>query len=82
MLATIEACNFRNYSIFLRDGYMFSYMEYIGENYDADMQKMAADPMTQLWWKETGPCQLPVLPPVKMNIGVTWKKCSIPINCS
>ena len=25
-----------------------------------DMVKMAADPMTQKWWKETDPCQEPV----------------------
>lgn len=24
------------------------------------MAKMAADPMTQKWWKETDPCQEPV----------------------
>ena len=60
VLAKIEECNIRNYSIFLREGYLFAYMEYIGEDFDADMQKMADDPMTQLWWKETDPCQIPV----------------------
>ena len=58
--AMIKACNIQNYSIHYRDGYLFSYFEYTGDNYEKDMQKMAADPMTQKWWKETDPCQQPV----------------------
>ncbi len=57
ILDMIHACNIRNYSIYLRDGYLFSYYEYIGDNYEADMAKMAADPLTQEWWAECIPCQ-------------------------
>lgn len=60
VLKKITECNIRNYSIFLREGYLFAYMEYIGEDFDADMKKMAEDPVTQLWWMETDPCQMPV----------------------
>ncbi len=60
VLATIAACNIRNYSIFLRDNLLFAYFEYVGEDYAADMKKMAADPVTQRWWKITIPCQEPV----------------------
>ena len=35
---------------------MFSYFEYVGEDYEADMAKMAADPATQRWWTHTHPC--------------------------
>jgi len=56
----IKECNIRNYSIYYRDGYLFSYFEYVGEDFEADMKKMAADPMTQKWWKETDPCQEPI----------------------
>ncbi|MBC7353661.1 MAG: L-rhamnose mutarotase, partial [Thermogutta sp.] len=38
--------------------YLFSYYEYIGDDYEADMAKIAADPETQRWWKETDPCQI------------------------
>lgn len=69
VLEMIEACNIRNFSIFLRDGFLFSYMEYIGNDYEADMKKMADDPITQLWWKETDPCQMPV---VTAGPGVWW----------
>ena len=56
----IKKCNIQNYSIYYRDGYLFSYFEYVGENYEEDMKKMAADPTTRKWWKETDPCQMPV----------------------
>jgi L-rhamnose mutarotase len=54
-------CNIRNYSIYLKDGNLFGYYEYIGEDYAADMAKMAADPVTQEWCKHTDPCQEPLL---------------------
>lgn len=57
VLEQITACNIRNYSIFLRDGYLFSYFEYVGDDYDADMAKMAEDPITRAWWKFTDLCQ-------------------------
>jgi L-rhamnose mutarotase len=40
--------------------YLFAYLEYTGKDFDADMQRMAADPETLRWWKETDPCQLPL----------------------
>lgn len=65
VLAMITACNIRNYSIFLRrlpDGnhYLFSYFEYIGGDFAADMAKMAADPKTREWWSYCEPCQEPL----------------------
>ncbi|NQX39937.1 L-rhamnose mutarotase [Pedobacter steynii] len=64
VLKKIKECNIRNYSIYLQkigDGYyLFSYFEYTGANFDADMKKMAGDPDTQRWWKETDPCQQPL----------------------
>lgn len=60
--AKIKECNIQNYSIYLTqfpDGkyYLFSYFEYTGDDFEADMAKMAADLITQKWWKETDPCQ-------------------------
>lgn len=60
VLDTIARCNIRNYSIFLRDGYLFAYFEYHGNDYAADMAKMAADPKTQEWWSITDPMQQPL----------------------
>jgi len=60
VLKTIYDCNIRNYSIYLKDGFLFGYYEYIGDDYAADMARMAADPVTQEWWKHTDPCQEPL----------------------
>jgi L-rhamnose mutarotase len=60
VLRMIRECSIRNYSIFYRDGRLFSYFEYVGLDYAADMAKMAADPKTREWWKLTDPCQQPV----------------------
>jgi L-rhamnose mutarotase len=65
VLKMIEECNIRNYSIYLRkmdDGvhYLFSYFEYVGDDFEADMGRMAADPATQRWWDVTKPCTEPL----------------------
>lgn len=56
----IKECNIRNYSIYYRDGLLFSYLEYTGDDFEMDMKKMAADSVVQEWWKLTDPCQEPV----------------------
>jgi len=65
VLAMIEQCKIRNYSIYLRqfdDGkyYLFSYFEYYGSDFAADSAKMAADPTTQQWWSHCMPLQSPL----------------------
>lgn len=65
VLRMISTCHIRNYSIYLRqldDGrhYLFSYFEYTGADFAADMAKMAADPTTQKWWAVCKPCQQPL----------------------
>ncbi|MGD0094233.1 MAG: L-rhamnose mutarotase [Planctomycetota bacterium] len=65
VLKMIRKCHMRNYSIYLRkldEGscYLFSYFEYTGKDFDADMKMMAADPTTQKWWKHCIPCQRPL----------------------
>ena len=65
VLKMIKQCNIRNYSIYLGElennkYYLFSYFEYTGDDFDADMAKMAADPTTQKWWTFCEPCQSPI----------------------
>ena len=60
VLATIAACNIRNYSIFRLGTTLFAYFEYHGADYAADMARMAADPKTQEWWKIMMPIQVPL----------------------
>jgi L-rhamnose mutarotase len=65
VLAKIKECRIRNYSIYLREVepgqfLLFSFFEYTGDDFAADMAKMAADPETRRWWRETDPCQVPI----------------------
>ncbi|NQT26253.1 L-rhamnose mutarotase [candidate division KSB1 bacterium] len=57
--------NIRNYAIYLHEldckFYLFSYFEYVGNNFPADMELIDNDPATIAWMKftDTG-CQLPI----------------------
>jgi len=60
----IKKANIRKYSIYLKNIgdklYLFSYFEYVGDNFDADMAAIARNPVTRRWWQQTDPCQLPL----------------------
>ncbi len=60
VLETIRRCNIRNYSIYYKDGYLFSYFEYVGDDFATDMARMAADAKTQEWWAIVKPMQRPL----------------------
>lgn len=60
VLATIRAANIRDYTIFRFGELLFAYYEYLGADHDADMARMAADPVTQEWWALTEPMQEPL----------------------
>jgi L-rhamnose mutarotase len=65
VLKQISQSNIQNYSIYLKElekgrWYLFSYFEYTGDDFEADMEKMGEDDETQRWWKETDPCQIPI----------------------
>jgi L-rhamnose mutarotase len=60
VLKKIAECNIQNYSIYLKDNTLFSYFEYMGNDFDVDMANMAADPITQKWWDVCKPCQQPL----------------------
>lgn len=55
----ISRSNIRNYSIYRFGEVLFSYFEYVGDDFDADMAAMAADPATQEWWAVCSPLQRP-----------------------
>ena len=62
ILDKIRECNIRNYAIFLREpeNTLFGYWEYVGTDFEGDMQRMAEDPNTQRWWDVCMPCQQPL----------------------
>lgn len=70
VLSRITASNIHNYSIFFRtfdDGrhILFTYFEYTGDHFDADMAAIAEDQETLRWWSVCKPCLIPFdgLPP-------------------
>ncbi len=60
VLERISKSNIRNYSIYHKDGLLFSYFEYIGSDFEGDMALIAANPVTQKWWELCNPCQQPL----------------------
>ena len=68
VLSMIHECNMRNYSIYHKDGYLFAYFEYIGDDFDADMTKMAADPKTLEW----GDIMMPMQEPLETRAKGEW----------
>jgi len=59
VLARIAKSNIRHYSIFLRDDVLFSYFEYAGAGFDADMAAIGTDAVTRQWWTLTDRMQEP-----------------------
>lgn len=61
VLATLSRVGVRNYSIFVGNiagqKVLFSYFEFVGEDYAAACDEIAACPNTQRWWQLTDPCQ-------------------------
>jgi L-rhamnose mutarotase len=61
----LTAYNLRNFNIFIHrlpDGkiYEFAYVEYVGDDYEADMKRLAREPRNLEWLKLCDPMQLPL----------------------
>jgi L-rhamnose mutarotase len=59
-LKLIHDHNLRNYNIFYRDGYLFCYVEYIGDDYEADMKAIDEAPVSIAWYEKNAPYQTPI----------------------
>jgi L-rhamnose mutarotase len=57
--AALRAAHISNYSIFIHGDTLFAYYEYHGDDWDADLASIMADPESQRWWTFTDPCQEP-----------------------
>lgn len=60
VLNMIKQCNISNYSIYLKGNLLFSYFEYTGQDFEADMEKMARDEETLKWWDVVKPLMDPL----------------------
>ena len=59
VLEAIRRANIRNYSIYRHDDRLIAYLEYVGDDFEADMATMAADPVVREWWSHTDAMQQP-----------------------
>ncbi|TQK17729.1 L-rhamnose mutarotase [Microbacterium sp. SLBN-154] len=59
VLERIALSHIRNYSIYRHGDTLFSYFEYVGEDFEADMAAMASDPESQRWVSICHPLQRP-----------------------
>ena len=61
VLQRLRDSHITNYSIYLKkpEYLMFSYFEYVGTDFTADNEAIAADPITKDWWAVCGPMQDP-----------------------
>jgi L-rhamnose mutarotase len=60
VLERITASKIKNYSIYHKEGWLFSYFEYWGDDFEADMKLVAADVATRRWWSIMEPMQIPL----------------------
>ena len=54
VLERLRASHMTNYSIYRYGELLFSYLEYTGDDLDADNAAIAADVATQEWWAVAG----------------------------
>ena len=59
VLEQIRRSNITDYTIFLREGLLFSHMVYSGKDFDRDMNALGDDPTTREWWTLTDTMQEP-----------------------
>lgn len=60
VLEILKKHHISNYSIFQKDNLLFAYLEYAGENIEADFEKMGEEPVMKKWYEVCGPCQQPL----------------------
>lgn len=71
VLERLRQSNVRNYSIYRHGELLFSYMEYVGEDLEADLAAIAEDSTTQKWWALCMPLQRPL---ADRGVGEWWKE--------
>ena len=82
VLKTIAECNIRNYSIFEHGELLFGYFEYHGNDFAADMAKMAACPETaSAGGLSCFPCWRNCRRKSRASDGLTWPRFSTSMEC-
>lgn len=63
VLEALQECYLRNFSVYLGEiesgkFYLFGYLEYWGDDFEADMAKTKTYEINHKWWKLTDACQI------------------------
>lgn len=56
VLALLRAAGIRDYTIYHRDGWLFATYAYAGDDHDAALARLVADPVMRRWWAVCVPC--------------------------
>jgi len=51
VLEELKKVNVKNYSIYLKEDFMFGYLEYAGDDFEGDMAEMQTIPIVDKWTK-------------------------------
>ena len=51
VLSELKKIKIKNYSIYLKEDFMFGYLEYDGDNFNKDMEEMQKIPIVDKWTK-------------------------------
>ena len=89
VMARMYASNMRDFVVWFHPttNMMFHQFIYVGTDFDADMARVAADPVVRFWWTYCEPCQEPLHwsgPPPSQggagdpaHPGEWWSPCSL-----
>ena len=72
LILKLKKINVQNYSIFLKEDFMFGYLEYTGNDFDGDMGKMQKIPIVDKWTKLMINCFNPFPNNDDNESGVQW----------
>ena len=59
VLEELKKVNVKNYSIYLKEDFMFGHLEYAGDDFDGDMAEMQKIPIVDKWTKLMISCFTP-----------------------
>lgn len=67
IIATLKACNIRSCSMYKKNGALFAYYEYSGNNFHTDLFKLRSDDKTRDWWETFKPMLQPKIKQMKIE---------------
>ena len=74
VLDAISRAGVRNFSIYHWNGVLFACLEYVGDDLEADLALLTADPVMRDWWQLTDALQEPVQGHSSGSVEGNWWK--------